>query len=106
MNNHYRKTSILVGALLLMNVAFADDHGASAQSATMAQVNLCYLEDGKTMADVDDLNGGAFLEASLLPPPARLYAHLYRPRQLTAATDIEDCSLARQGRYEERHRNA
>lgn len=70
MNKLYRKTSILVGALLLMNVAFADDHGASAQSATMAQVNLCYLEDGKTMADVDELNADffSFLDENDLAP--------------------------------------
>lgn len=60
MHKHYRKTTLLLGGLLLMNVAFADNHGATEQSAAMAQVNLCYLEDGNTMSDVDKLNADFF----------------------------------------------
>lgn len=52
----------LMQALLLVwtcsgaSVVLADDHTGQAASSSMTQVNLCYLNEGKTMADVEALN--------------------------------------------------
>lgn len=41
---------------MLPGLAISDDHASAAMPNSLAQVNLCYLNEGKSMADVEKFN--------------------------------------------------
>jgi hypothetical protein len=58
--NTVRKLAIFGIALIGAVSISADDHNADQQAASMVHINLCYLNEGKSMQDVADLNEDFF----------------------------------------------
>ncbi len=58
--NTVKKLAIFGIALIGAVSVSADDHNADQQAASMVHINLCYLNEGKSMQDVADLNEDFF----------------------------------------------
>ena len=73
-------TLVALGAFLTQ-FALANDHSMNQQPYSMTQVNLCYLNDGKTMEDVAKFNTKFFEwtkqeEVDPYSEPPRVYRRL------------------------------